>query len=121
MVYAALNPAQADEVLGLILDEARALLRDSIDARQLAKVKEQLKSSYILSLENVVNRMMGNGRNLLLLDRVITTDELLQKIDAISLDMWNELAARVFRFEQMSLAAVGDGGRVPRINSDANG
>ena len=107
-IYAALAAAQMDDVMGLILDEVKVLFSDKISKEQLAKTKEQLKSNYILSLESVASRMNSIGRNLLMLDRVVTADELIQKIDAINLESFYNLCGKVFQMEQMSLAIVGD-------------
>ena len=107
-IYAALNPAQTGDVMGLILEEVQRLFSEKISSAQLNKTKEQLKSNYILSLESVASRMNSIGRNLMMLDRVVTADELIQKIDAIDLDSFYTLCEKVFRMEQMSLALVGD-------------
>ena len=107
-IYAALNPSQTGDVLGLILEEVRRLFDEKIDKAQLNKTKEQLKSNYILSLESVSNRMNSIGRNMLMLDRIVTADELIQKIDAIDLDGFYRLCDKVFKAGQMSLAIVGN-------------
>lgn len=108
-VYAALSPAQTGDVMGLILEEVRRMFTEKIDKTQLSKIKEQLKSTYILGLESVDNRMTSIGRNLLMLERVTTADELISKIDAIDLDGFYNLCEKVFRVEQMSVAVVGNG------------
>lgn len=107
-IYAALNPAQTGDVMELILEEVKTLFTEKITKSQLNKTKEQLKSNYILSLENVASRMNSIGRNLLMLDRVVTADELIQKIDAINLDAFYKLCDKVFMMDQMSLSVVGN-------------
>jgi len=106
-IYAALNPAQTDDVMALILGEVKKLFSEKIEKSQLDRTKEQLKSNYILSLESVASRMNSIGRNLLMLNRIVTADELIQKIDAIDLDAFYELCEKVFKMDQMSLAVVG--------------
>ena len=108
-IYAALAPAQQKDVTELILEEIRRLFTEKISKKQLDKTKEQLKSNYILSLENVSSRMNSIGRNMLILGRVMTADELIQKIDAIDLESFYELCEKVFVMEQMSLSVVGGG------------
>jgi len=107
-VYAALNPAQIADVMGLILEELRGICKsDGINQKQLNKTKEQLKSNYILSLESVASRMNSIGRNMLMHNRVVTADELIQKIDAVNLDGFYALCERIFKMDQMSLSVVG--------------
>ena len=48
--------------------------------------KEQMKSSYIFGQENVASRMFANGKNLILVDRIFTPDEVVQGIDKVSLE-----------------------------------
>ena len=117
-IYAALNPAQTGDVMGLILEEVRRLFSEKVSKEQLNKTKEQLKSNYILSLESVASRMNSIGRNLITLNRVVTADELIQKIDNIDLDGFYALCEKVFRTDQMSLALVGDLSAVGDIGID---
>ena len=69
--------------------------------------KEQLKSNFMLSLENTSNRMSSNARSELLLNRVLTPDELLAKVEDITLDKVYELAYSIFDMNKMSVSAVG--------------
>ncbi|MCL2398308.1 MAG: insulinase family protein [Defluviitaleaceae bacterium] len=106
-IYAALNPAQIGDVTELIFKEIHGMISDKINKNQLDKTKEQLKSNYILSLESVASRMNSIGRNLLMLDKVITADELIQNIDKVDLDTFYDLYEKVFKIDQVSLSIVG--------------
>jgi len=107
LVYAALNPDNVFDVLGLISQEVRGMFDNKITEEQLSKAKEQLKSNFLLSLENAASRMNSLGRTLLMLDKVITPDELVTKIDAINLDAFYDVCKKIFIPEQMSLSLVG--------------
>ncbi|MCL2225470.1 MAG: insulinase family protein [Defluviitaleaceae bacterium] len=107
LVYAALNPDNVYEVLNLISQEVRGMITNKITNEQLSKAKEQLKSNFLLSLENAASRMNSIGRTLLMLNKTITPDELVEKIDAIDLDSYVAICDRIFRMEQMSLSLVG--------------
>lgn len=106
-IYAALNPAQLQEVLGLISQEVKGMFTDKITKEQLAKSKEQLKSNFLLSLESVASRMNSIGRTMLMLNRIITPDELVEKIDAIDLDAFYNVCEKIFVMDQMSISLVG--------------
>jgi predicted Zn-dependent peptidase len=107
LVYAALSPGNVYDVLGLISQEVRGMLTDRINNEQLSKAKEQLKSNFLLSLENAASRMNSIGRTLLMLDKVVTPDELVTKIDAIDLDAFFAVCEKIFRVDQISLSLVG--------------
>jgi len=107
VIYAALNPGNVEDVLGLISTEVRGMLTDKISNEQLSKAKEQLKSNVLLSLENAASRMNAIGRTLLMLDKTVTPDEVVEKIDAINLDAFYETCGKIFVPNQMSLSLVG--------------
>jgi len=107
-VYAALNPAQAKGAMQLIRAEAEGLLGGGMSAAALEKAKEQLKSNYLLSLESSSSRMSSIGRSTLLMNRILSPDELIQRIDAVSLERVYALAGKIFKPEQMSLSVAGN-------------
>jgi len=107
IVYAALNAAQLDEAMQLIGQETRRMLTDRITEEQLKKVKEQLKSNYLLSLENVASRMNSIGRSVLMFNKIITPDELVAKIDAIDMDRFYAVCDKIFKPDQASISLVG--------------
>jgi predicted Zn-dependent peptidase len=61
----------------------------------------------MLSLENTSNRMSSNARSELLLNRILTPDELMEKVASISIDGLYGLARQIFDMDKMSLSAVG--------------
>ncbi|MCL2287038.1 MAG: insulinase family protein [Firmicutes bacterium] len=116
IIYAALNPAQLSEVMGLISQEVRGMFTDKITDRQLSKAKEQLKSNFLLSLESAASRMNSIGRTMLMLNKTITPDELVAKIDAINMDAFYNVCDKIFKMDQVSISLVGKG-----IKEDAIG
>jgi len=106
-VYAALNPAQLHEVMGLVAKEVKGMFTNKITDSQLAKAKEQLKSGYLLSLESAASRMNSLGRTLLMLNRTITPDELIAKIDAIDMDVFYLVCDKILKLDQVSISLVG--------------
>ena len=106
-IYAALSPENLHEALDSILGEVRGLFMDKIGSDELNRAKEQLKSNFLLSLESSSSRMSSLGRALLLLDRVITPDELIAKIDDIDLDKFYEVCEMIFKLDEMSVTLVG--------------
>ena len=106
-VYAALGPDNLHEVLELVSGEIKGMFLNKIGREELGRVKEQLKSNFLLSLESSSSRMSSIGRSLLLLDRIVTPDELVRKIDGITLDKFYEVCETIFRMDKMSLSLVG--------------
>ena len=107
-IYAGLNPSQTDQVIKLILQEIRALSKNKISDDLLWKTKEQLKSNYLLSLENSSSRMSSNGKSLLMLDQTLSEEQIIEKIDSVTLEKIDMLIEDVFKFENMGISAVGN-------------
>jgi predicted Zn-dependent peptidase len=112
-IYAALNPAQTDDVFQLIVSEVKRLFSEKITVEQLAKTKEQLKSSFLLSLESSSNRMNSIGRTMLMLNKTVTTEELIEKVDKVNLEKFYTLCEQVFQLDRLSVSLVG---KKPELN-----
>lgn len=106
-VYAGLGPSQTERVVSLVLGEIKRLRTDRITNEQVAKTKEQLKSNYFLSLESSTSRMNSMGKSQLMLNRILRPEDVVEKIDAVTLDGVYELVESIFDMDKMSLAAVG--------------
>jgi len=106
-IYAGLNPSQLKDVIKFILEEINLLYKNKITQDELYKAKEQIKSNFLLSLENSLNRISSIGRGQLLLNRVLTNDELINKIDNVNIDKIYELYYKIFNFDKMAVSVVG--------------
>jgi len=106
-IYAGLGPAHIYDVLHLITGEIKRMFTDKITADQLAKTREQIKSSFIMGLESAGNRMSSIGNSLLMMGRTVTPDEIIAKIDAVDLDAFYAMCERIFKLDEMSLSLVG--------------
>ena len=111
-VYASLIKENADDVIYHTFNEIKGLKQNKITKEQLERTKEQLKSNYILSLESSSSRMSNLGRSMVTLDKVLTPDQVLSKIESIDLDMIYELVDKVLDPEKASLCVVGHVGNI---------
>ncbi len=107
-IYAGMKPLHFKEVLKLIIEEAHNLVKNGIDEDSLNKSKEQLKGNYILGLESTNSRMNSIGKSELLLNRIYTPDEILEKIDKIDLESSINVINSIFDFDNISFSAVGN-------------
>lgn len=85
-IYAGTRPSNASQVIELIIDNINTLRNVGINAGELAKTKEQLKGSLLLSLESSSSRMFRIGKMELTLKSFITLDEVVAKIDKVTLE-----------------------------------
>jgi len=112
MVYAATSPARAREVVGLVLEELRALRERGPTEQELEVAKEHLKGSLMLSLESTSSRMSNLARQQIYFGRQFTLSEVLAGLDAVTVEAVHEVSRRLFRNGRLALAAVGRLGRL---------
>ncbi len=106
-IYAALSPNHFNQVYKLILNEISELKKEKITKEQLAKTKEQLKSNFILSLENSSSRSSNIGRSMLLLNKINEVDDIIEKVNGVSLENVENIIEKIFNLENMSISLVG--------------
>lgn len=106
-IFAGMNTENLERVYELIENEIRLIRRDKLTAYEVASSKEMLKGSYILSYESTNARMQGAGRSMLLNKPVYTPEEVLEKIDAVTVDSVAEIIERVTDEKTKSCAVVG--------------
>ncbi|HEX9970337.1 MAG TPA: pitrilysin family protein [Acidimicrobiales bacterium] len=104
--YAGTAVENAQQVLELMNDEFDRLAASGITARELEVAKGHLKGEMALSLEDSGARMHRIGRSQLIHGRVVPVDELVARIDAVTLDAVAEVAAEVLSGPRV-LAVVG--------------
>lgn len=95
-IYAGTTPKQTAEVLALIQAVIDDLKTNGMTENELHKGKEQMKGNLILGLESTGSRMSRNGRNELLHGRQIPIDEMIEKIEAVTLEDIRTVASRMF-------------------------
>jgi predicted Zn-dependent peptidase len=96
---------EAVEVVGAELD--RVLHERGIGAEDLESAKGHLKGSMALSLETSNSRMHRLGSSELILDEVVSLDELVDRVGAVTTDDVSRVVDRVFSPGLRTLAVVG--------------
>lgn len=115
-IYAGTSPAQLDEVLDLSLVELRRAVREGITEEELKLVKDQSVSSILLGLESSSVRAGALARQEIIHGRRISPDEVISRLEAVTVEDLQRIASRYFTSEGLALAALGDlnGFRVDR-------
>ncbi|GGM29881.1 MULTISPECIES: M16 family metallopeptidase [Micromonospora] len=105
-VYAGCAPGKLGEVLKLTRAELARVATDGMTEAEVARGKGMSKGSFVLGLEDTGSRMSRLGKGELLYGDVVPVDQLLARVDAVTVEDVNALAAELLA-RPMSLAVVG--------------
>ena len=83
-IYAGVAHENTAKTINEIRCELEKMAAHGVSEEELAIAKEQAKTSYIFSLENPAALMFSLGRNKLLMDRLFSVDESLEKFNAVT-------------------------------------
>jgi len=106
-VYAGVNNDKLDEAIGAIAEEFTKIRNEGTDTKELDKAKEQVRGRMIMGLESnsAVADMMGS--DMIISGKVWTLQEMLDKVDEVSLDAIAEAATKYLQPSNLHLAAIG--------------
>ncbi|MBA2463890.1 MAG: insulinase family protein [Nocardioidaceae bacterium] len=99
-------PSKVDDVLTVVRSELDRLATDSITREELERGKGQLRGGLVLSLEDSVSRMARVAKAELLYDELPSLDEVIARVDAVTLEDVGGLA-RDLLTQRQTLAVVG--------------
>lgn len=112
-VYGGTGREQVDALYETIAQQLKEIGEKGITERELANSIEQLKGNLMLSLESTNSRMSRNGKNELLLGQHWSLDEMIEKLNHVTIENVNRLAERIFS-SGFSCSLVSPDGKLPK-------
>jgi predicted Zn-dependent peptidase len=109
-VHAATGPAMMAGLIDVVGAELERVGAEGPTAAEVARAKAQLKAGLMMSLESSSARAEQMARQLLAYGRLVSMDELVQRVDEVTVDRVRGLAERLAR-GRPSVAVVGAGKR----------
>jgi predicted Zn-dependent peptidase len=106
-VYVGTRPDNIGKAMDVIGDELRRIVESPVGHDELERAKENVKGRTALSLESTLTRMNRLGGSVLMGVPLLSLDEMVAAIDAVSADDVQALAAELFAPERLSAAGVG--------------
>jgi predicted Zn-dependent peptidase len=107
-VYAGTSLASASKVVQSVVGEFRRLKTEPVPEEELSRAKAQLKGSLMLSLESSTSRMSNLARQEMYFDRFYDLDELIERIEAVTVEDLASLANEFFKPESVAVTALGN-------------
>jgi len=113
-IYTGLSKQNVRPALELIVKEIHKLQSKGVSPAELQRVKDQLKGNLLLSLESISTRMSRLGKSQLYLDKVVSPDEIVNRIMEITDADIKDLARTILKPENFCIASVGpwDDGKI---------
>jgi predicted Zn-dependent peptidase len=102
-------PGKLDDVLGVVREELRKVADEGITEEELLRGQGQLRGGLVLGLEDSASRMSRIAKAELLYDELPSINEIIKRIDAVTLGDVHELARQLFTRKE-TLVVVGPGG-----------
>jgi predicted Zn-dependent peptidase len=106
-LYVGTRPENLAEALAVIAAELERFVREPADEEELVRSRENAKGRLVLSLESTAARMNRLGGSLLCDLPILPVQEIIARIDAVSVEDVRALAAELFEPAGLSVAAIG--------------
>jgi predicted Zn-dependent peptidase len=106
-VYAGTRPSNTSKVIDLVIENIADVKNNGITAQELSRAKEQLKGALLLGLESSSSRMSRIGKLEISLGKYITMEEVVAKIEQVTLQDLNRMANELFTAENLCLTVLG--------------
>jgi predicted Zn-dependent peptidase len=106
-VYAATSPEQMTDVIRLSAEQFGKFKNEPVSEAELQRAKDQLKVSIMLSLESTSARMSNLARQEIFFGRQFTLDEILERIERVTIDDVQRIANEIFRGDELAITAIG--------------
>ena len=106
-LYLGTRPENLVEAMSIIGQELDRLANTPATTDELDRSRENVKGRLVLSMESTSMRMNRLGASYLSHMPVLSVDEVIERIDAVTLDDLTELSHELFGVERLSAAGVG--------------
>jgi predicted Zn-dependent peptidase len=106
-IYVGTREDNVIEALGVIGTELERLRQQPVDEDELRRAREHVKGRLALSMESTASRMNRLGRSVLMDTPLLSLDETIERLEAVTRDDLEQLARELYPPTGMSVAAIG--------------
>jgi predicted Zn-dependent peptidase len=114
-IYSALKEENVDEVLQMVNQEIKELIKGNLSKNEFNRSKSQMMGNYILSLENTSNRMTVLGRRELFYNETINPEDVIPKIERVSYEDVVRVSKKLFKDATFNVAYTGNIDKKPNL------
>jgi predicted Zn-dependent peptidase len=106
-LYVGTRPDNLSEAIATIAEELDRFVAEPVSEEELTRSRENVKGRIVLALESTAARMNRLGSSVLSDLPILSVDDIIERIDAVSASDLHELAIELFAGERLSVAGVG--------------
>ncbi len=110
-IYAASDSKNIGKVIEIINDEINDIKKNAVNVIELDRAKENIKGGIVLNIEEISSRMFRFGKSLLIDNEVLPIDDILNKIDLVSIKDIYEISNKYFSPDRKNIAILGEVGK----------
>ena len=119
-IYAGLSVENLDKFIKTVFLELEEIKKNGCTEAELQRAKNQVKGGILLGLESSSSRMSRLGKSILNIGQLVTPDEIISRVEKVSLNELNIVANRIFDIDRFSITAVGPKGKNIKLESYLN-
>ena len=111
-IHAATEENDLNELMPVMLEELKKA-GDGISQEELDRARAQISAGLLMSLESPASRAGQIARQILLFGRPISNDELMDRLNALTIERLRDLSSRLFTENMPTIAAIGPIAGIP--------
>ena len=119
-LYTGTDPADAPEMMEVIVDEMNNAV-ETLTEQEISRSKAQMKAGLLMGLESCSTRAEQMARHVLAYGRPLPVDELVARIDAVSVESTRNAARGLLTRSRPAIVALGEGRGLDTAVSHAEG
>ncbi len=106
-LYAAVAPQNFQHVMDLVFEELRRIREERLSEEELGMNREQIKGNLLMAMENTSTRMSRMAKCMMYYGRILTVDEIIQNVDAVTAGDVQRMAQNTFIPEKCAVVVLG--------------
>ena len=108
-IHASTGPELLGELVDVVRQELARAATEKPDDREVQRAKAQLKTGLAMGLESSVSRAEQMARQQLAFGRLLTAEELLERVESVTAEAVRDVAAQLLTGSPVAVALVGAG------------
>jgi predicted Zn-dependent peptidase len=106
-LYLGTRADNLSQALEVVAEELQRFVAEAVSEEEVVRSRENVKGRTVLSLESTSARMSRLGNSILNEMPILSMDEVIERVDAVSIEDVHALAAELFSPERLSVAGIG--------------